>query len=68
MFFKKKEPRGPSLCTVLVVGTLATVGAVTIVMRGKEIFECMTQKAKALLCGANSCGCGNESQDKSEEN
>ena len=66
MFFRKKEPRGPSMCSVLVVGMLATVGAVTIVMRGKEIFECMTEKAKSLL-SMGSCSCDSTGENNSNQ-
>ena len=65
MFFRKSEPRGPSACTVLVVGTLVAVGAVTLVTRGRELYENMMCKAKdiASVAKAVSCNCASSADE-----
>ena len=47
MFFRKTERKKHSACLILAVGALATVGAIAITKRGKDMLCCMKEK----MCG-----------------
>ena len=49
MFFRKEEPKKINICATLIVATLASVGAMTIISKGKEICTCLGTKFKGMI-------------------
>lgn len=49
MFFGKSEKKRGSLCTVLVIGGLAMLGAAGIVKKGKEMINTACDKMKGVV-------------------
>ena len=49
MFFRKEEPKKINIWATLIVATLASVGAMTIISKGKEICTCLGAKFQGMM-------------------
>lgn len=54
MFFRKTERKSHSACAILTIGALATIGAITVFKKGKQMFRNTGCKVKGIL-GKTGC-------------
>ena len=57
MLFRRTEHRGMNPYVVLAVGTLAMIGAVTVVKESKRTAKCMKDKMTSMFVGGNNDEC-----------
>jgi len=49
MLFRKEVPKKNNVCATLIVAALASVGAITIITKGKEIYSALSCKFKSMI-------------------
>ena len=54
MFFRKTERKRHSVCAILTIGALATIGAITVFKNGKQMLANAGCKIKGIF-GKNEC-------------
>ncbi len=55
LFFRKTERKKHSVCAILTVGALATIGAITVMKNGKQILKTAGCKIKGMLGKGDCC-------------
>ena len=63
MFFKKGERKKHSAACILAVGMLATVGALSITRKGKQIIKNVKCKMKSMFGGCDTASLGDSSEE-----
>ncbi len=57
MLFRKSEHKRSHPYVAITIGTLAMIGAFTVVKGSKKTVRCVCDKMRGILSGADKCDC-----------